>query len=154
MVKCAGNQKYSCHFFPFDFFFFFFAAITLHANGRQTTEWTAVPPRRNKDQRCLKFPSSTTEPLLLLFFCYSSSFFSLGKTTSPDCHTCLCSRLRGTTTSSVKREEDDLGTGIKKTKERNTGIASSVPGRVVVDEVWVTPLFSQRQKLILIARPL
>lgn len=128
MAKRAGNQKYSCHFKAFDFFCFF-PAVTLHANGRRTTERTAVPPRRNKDQSRLKFPSPTTEPLLLFFLCYSSSSSSssLGKTTIPDCHTCLCSRVQGTTTSSVKREEEDPGTGMKK-KERNTGIVSSVGG--------------------------
>lgn len=147
--------------FPPLIFFFFFTAVTLHANGRRTTERTVVPPRRNKDQSRLKFPSPTTEPLLLFFLCYSSSS-SLGKTTIPDCHTCLCSRIQGTTTSSVKREEEDPRIGMKK-KERNTGVVSSVTGRVwgrrggggrSTGQTASTPLFSERQKLILIARPL
>lgn len=160
MVKRAGNQKYSCHFSPFDFLFFlifFFPAVTLHANGRRTTELTVVPPRRNKDRSRLKFPSPTIEPLLLFFLCFSSSSSSLGKTTIPDCHTCLCSRVQGTTTSSVKREEEDPRTGMKK-KARNAGIVSSMTGwgggGRRMGQTASTPLFSERQKLIFIARPL
>lgn len=111
-------------------------------------------PDKTKTSAAWSFSSPTTKPLLLFFFCYSSSS-SLGKRTIPDFHTCLCSCVRGTT-SSLKREGDDPGKKEWKT-ERNTGIVSFVIGSRVVSgqsagQTAGTPLFSEHQKLILIAR--